>query len=132
MSVVNLRDLVESYAHKFFKENEREYQKIIGKNSLWRDLVKQVEWKNLRVKHTEAKYQDAESPGQSKSHVLFRSVNCTQNTQPFGSGCGFLFPNPHPHPNTQNIPHPYPKPIPKYSKKLIYFSSFFIHFDIFY
>jgi len=31
MSVVNLKDLVESYAQKFFKENEKEFYKQMGK-----------------------------------------------------------------------------------------------------
>ena len=35
-------------------------------------------------------------------------VNCTQNTQPFGSGCGFWVSK-----------GTYPKPIPKYSKNPI-------------
>ncbi len=48
MSVVNLKDLVESYAQKFFKENEKEFYKQMGKNCSWRELVKEINWKNFR------------------------------------------------------------------------------------
>ena len=47
------------------------------------------------------------------------TVNCTQNTQPFGSGCGLDTQNPHPDPKTQTPKGTYPKPIPKYSKNPI-------------
>jgi hypothetical protein len=40
--------------------------------------------------------------------MLVYPVNCTQNTQPFGSGCGFWVSK-----------GTYPKPIPKYSKNPI-------------
>lgn len=85
MSVVNLKDIVENYAHKFFKENEREHQKTIGKSISWRDLVKEIEWKNFKVKHKEAIYQDMENLGQAKSHVLFKStfVNDTNSDQDY-------------------------------------------------
>ena len=39
---------------------------------------------------------------------VVKPVNCTQNTQPFGSGCGFWVSK-----------GTYPKPIPKYSKNPI-------------
>jgi len=66
-------------------------------------------------------------------YIPLKAVNCTQNTQPFGSGCGFwvsegTYPKPIPkthtqilkksHTHTQN-PYPYPKPIHKYSKNPI-------------
>lgn len=83
--IVNLKDLIESYAHRLFKENEREYYKAIGKQCNWRDLGKEINWNNFRVKHCETKYQDMDIPGQAKSHVLFRStyVNDTDRQQEY-------------------------------------------------
>lgn len=85
MSIVNLKDLVENYAHKFFKENEREYHKIIGRNSSWKEMVKEIDWKNFRVKHKQVKYDDIDKPSTPKSHVLFRSsfTNDTENEQEY-------------------------------------------------
>ena len=83
--IINLKDLVDSYARKLFKENEREYYKAIGKQCSWRDLAKEIDWSNFRIKHCDTKYEDAGSPGQVKSHVLFRStyVNETDEEQDY-------------------------------------------------
>lgn len=85
MSIVNLKDIVDSYAHKFFKENERDYHKIIGKNTTWNELVKEIEWKNFRIKHKDIKYHDMENPGDLKSSVVFKTtfVNDTDNEQDY-------------------------------------------------
>ena len=106
MSVVNLKDLVEAYAHKFFKENERDFYKQMGKHCNWRELTKVIDWKNLRyisdecklierlnikfvdivrIQHQEAKCQDLDKPGAPKSHVLFRStfINDTNKEQEY-------------------------------------------------
>lgn len=48
MSVVNIKDLVESYAHKFFKDYERDYYKKLGKNVGWRELQKEFNFKNFK------------------------------------------------------------------------------------
>ncbi len=47
-NIVNLKDLVESYAHKFFKENEKEYYRQLGKHCGWKELVKVIDWKNFK------------------------------------------------------------------------------------
>jgi hypothetical protein len=48
MSIVNLKELVENYAYKFFKENEKEYFKRIGRAVGWKELTKEFDWKNFR------------------------------------------------------------------------------------
>lgn len=48
MSVVNLKELVENYAYKFFKENEKEYHRKLGKSYGWKEMVKEIDWKSLR------------------------------------------------------------------------------------
>ena len=48
MSVVNLKEIVENYAHRFFKENEKEYYRKLGKSHGWREYVKEIDWKYLR------------------------------------------------------------------------------------
>ena len=47
MSVVDLRELVESYAYRFFKENEKEYHRKLGKNLGWKEMAKEIDWKDL-------------------------------------------------------------------------------------
>ncbi len=85
MSVVNLRDLIENYARQFFKENERDYYKKLGKSIGWKELTKEIEWKKLRVKHENVTYQDIEPLGKIKSNVLFRSsfINDTTKEQEY-------------------------------------------------
>ena len=86
MSIVNIKDVIEAYAHTFFKENEREYHKLIGKNTSWKECVKEIDWKNFRVKHKDTKYTDGNTkPGEPKSQVLFRStfVNDTDKEQEY-------------------------------------------------
>jgi hypothetical protein len=75
MSVVNMKDLIENYAYKFFKENEKEYYKKMGKSYGWKEMTKEIEWKGLRVKHEEIKYQSPDATQAAKSaHVLFKTT----------------------------------------------------------
>jgi len=48
MSVVNLKELVENYAYKFFKENEKEYHRKLGKSYGWKEMAREIDWKGLR------------------------------------------------------------------------------------
>jgi hypothetical protein len=85
MSVVNLKDLIENYARLFFKENERDYYKKLGKSVGWKELTKDINWKKLHVRHDKAAYQDLEPMGKLKSSVLFKStfVNDTTKEQEY-------------------------------------------------
>ena len=48
MSIIDLKELVENYAFKFFKDSERSYYKKFGKAVGWRELSKEIDWKNFR------------------------------------------------------------------------------------
>ncbi len=48
MTIVNLKEIVEAYAHKFFKENEKEYYRQLGRNCGWKEMHKEINWRNLR------------------------------------------------------------------------------------
>ncbi|UJR10225.1 hypothetical protein I4U23_014438 [Adineta vaga] len=84
MSIVSLRDLVESAAHKWYKENEKDSMKAKwGRTYNWKELVKEVDWRSL--KHDPVIYTDIESPGAPKNHILFRStfLNDTNREQEY-------------------------------------------------
>lgn len=85
MSVVNLKELVENYAYKFFKENEKEYHRKLGKSYGWKEMAREIDWKGLRVRHEPVIYQNVEAPQAPKSHVLFRStfINDTSGDQDY-------------------------------------------------
>ena len=113
MSVINLKEIVENYARTFFKENEKEYYKKLGKSLGWKELHKEIEWKKLRyvdnnsflsctapiyvhvvrltsslvsrIRHEKAAYENVEAPGKLKSHCLFRStfINDTSKEQEY-------------------------------------------------
>ena len=49
MSFVNLRDLVESAAHKWYKDNEKESMRAKwGRSYNWKELTKEIDWRSLR------------------------------------------------------------------------------------
>ncbi len=49
MGLVNLRDLVESAAHKWYKENEKDSMKAKwGRTYNWKELVKEIDWRSLK------------------------------------------------------------------------------------
>ena len=48
MTVVSLNELVEAYACKFFKENEKDYYRRLGKSYGWKELVKEIDWKGFK------------------------------------------------------------------------------------
>lgn len=83
--VINLKDLIETYAYQLFKENERDYIKAIGKQCSWKDLHKEIDWSSFYLKHNEVKWADQDKPGQLKSSVLFKStfLNDTEKEQDY-------------------------------------------------
>ncbi|CAF1432848.1 unnamed protein product [Didymodactylos carnosus] len=75
MGLVNLKDLVEASAHKWYKENEKDSMKAKwGRTYNWKELVKEIDWRSLKVRHDPVVYQDLETPGTPKNHILFRST----------------------------------------------------------
>ena len=49
MSLVNLRDLVESAAHKWYKDNEKDSMKAKwGRTYNWKELSKEIDWRSLK------------------------------------------------------------------------------------
>jgi hypothetical protein len=48
MSIAYINEIVENYAHKLFKDYERDLYKKIGKDCGWKDLVKNINYKKLR------------------------------------------------------------------------------------
>jgi hypothetical protein len=49
MGLVNLRDLVEITAHKWYKENEKDSMKAKwGRTYNWKELVKEIDWRSLK------------------------------------------------------------------------------------
>ena len=49
MNLVNLRDLVETAAHKWYKENEKDSMKAKwGKTYNWKELIKEIDWRSLK------------------------------------------------------------------------------------
>ena len=50
MAVVNLKDLVESASHKWYKDNEKDSTKAKwGKTYNWKELVKEIDWRSLKL-----------------------------------------------------------------------------------
>ena len=47
-SVVNLKELIDNYAYKYFKENEKEYHRKLGKNTGWREMSKEIDWRGFK------------------------------------------------------------------------------------
>ncbi|CAF3825246.1 unnamed protein product [Rotaria sordida] len=86
MGLVNLRDLVESSAHRWYKENEKDTMKAKwGKTYNWKELIKEIDWRSLKVRHDPVIYTDIETPGTPKNHILFRStfLNDTNREQEY-------------------------------------------------
>ncbi|CAF1246377.1 unnamed protein product, partial [Adineta ricciae] len=86
MSLVNLKDLVESAAHKWYKENEKDSTKAKwGRTYNWKELVKEIDWRSLKVRHGSVVYTDYDMPGAPKNHILFRStfLNDTNREQEY-------------------------------------------------
>ncbi|CAF0844549.1 unnamed protein product [Adineta ricciae] len=86
MGLVNLRDLVESTAHKWYKENEKDSMKAKwGRTYNWKELVKEIDWRSLKVRHDPVIYNDLAIPGAPKNHILFRStfLNDTNREQEY-------------------------------------------------
>ena len=102
MGLVNLKDLVESTAHKWYKDNEKDSMKAKwGKTYNWKELVKEIDWRSLkfvmkflylilyflfsRVRHDPLIYNDLDTPGAPKNHILFRSsfLNDTNREQEY-------------------------------------------------
>ena len=49
MGLVNLKDLVESAAHKWYKDNEKDSMKAKwGKTYNWKELTKEIDWRSLK------------------------------------------------------------------------------------
>ncbi|CAF4019681.1 unnamed protein product, partial [Rotaria magnacalcarata] len=86
MGLVNLRDLVETAAHKWYKDNEKDSMKAKwGRTYNWKELVKEIDWRSLKVRHDPVIYTDIEMPGSPKNHILFRSsfLNDTNHEQEY-------------------------------------------------
>ncbi len=86
MSLVNIKDIVEKYAQKFFNENEKEYQKLMGRGVQWKDLVKVIDWSRFQFRHSDQSHTNENvQTGQCRSSVLFRStfVNDTEKEQTY-------------------------------------------------
>ncbi|CAF0904572.1 unnamed protein product [Adineta steineri] len=86
MGLVNLRDLVEATAHKWYKDNEKDSTKAKwGRTYNWKELVKEIDWRSLKVRHDPVIYTDLEMPGAPKNHILFRSsfLNDTNREQDY-------------------------------------------------
>ncbi|CAF0770528.1 unnamed protein product [Didymodactylos carnosus] len=78
--LVNLKDLIETAAHKWYKENEKDSMKAKwGKTYNWKELVKEIDWRSL--KHDPVIYHDLETPGTPKNHILFRSSFLNDTTR---------------------------------------------------
>ncbi len=77
-SLINIKQLVLSYAQSFYKTGGYSKYK-------YNELTKEINWSNFQVKHCQTKYTDIGEPGQPKSSVLFRStfVNDTKNEQEY-------------------------------------------------
>lgn len=49
MGLVNLRDLVETAAHRWYKDNEKDSMKARwGKTYNWKELIKEIDWRSLK------------------------------------------------------------------------------------
>jgi hypothetical protein len=49
MGLVNLREMVEAAAHRWYKENEKDATKAKwGKTYNWKELVKEIDWRLLK------------------------------------------------------------------------------------
>ncbi|CAF1508145.1 unnamed protein product, partial [Adineta steineri] len=86
MGLVNLKDLVELAAHKWYKDNEKDSMKAKwGRTYNWKELVKEIDWRSLKVRHDPVVYTDIDSPGTPKNHILFRStfLNDTNREQEY-------------------------------------------------
>jgi len=86
MGLVNLKDLVESAAHRWYKDNEKDSMKAKwGRTYNWKELVKEIDWRSLKVRHDPIIYTDIDTPGIPKNHILFRStfLNDTNREQEY-------------------------------------------------
>jgi hypothetical protein len=77
--------MIDNYAYRFFKENEKEYHRKIGRSLGWKELAKEIDWTNFKIRNSPIQYQDINNTGQPKSHVLFRSTfeNDTDHDQDY-------------------------------------------------
>ncbi len=49
MGLVNLREIVETAAHRWYKENEKDSTKAKwGKTYNWKELVKEIDWRLIK------------------------------------------------------------------------------------
>jgi hypothetical protein len=49
MGLVNLREIVETAAHRWYKENEKDSTKAkFGKTYNWKELVKEIDWRLIK------------------------------------------------------------------------------------
>ena len=49
MGLVNLRELVESAVHRWYKDNEKDSMKAKwGKTYNYKELVKEIDWRSLK------------------------------------------------------------------------------------
>ena len=105
MGLVNLREIVEIAAHRWYKDNEKDSMKAKwGKTYNWKELTKEIDWRSLkfvyhfllllllhfsinayRVRHDQVIYTDLDTPGTPKNHILFRStfLNDTNREQEY-------------------------------------------------
>ncbi|KAL7668571.1 hypothetical protein ACOME3_009268 [Neoechinorhynchus agilis] len=105
--ICSLREILLGYAHEWYKRNDKKYVKCRygRKLSKWTNLVKEIDWSGLRVKHEELKPFEKETNLSTKmsctqrsncqlpssnrikkqQHVLYRSrfVNDTNNDQSY-------------------------------------------------
>ena len=49
MGLVNLRDIIETAAHRWYKDNEKDATKAKwGRTYNWKELVKEIDWRSLK------------------------------------------------------------------------------------
>jgi len=49
MGLVNLRDIIETAAHRWYKDNEKDSTKAKwGRTYNWKELVKEIDWRLLK------------------------------------------------------------------------------------
>jgi hypothetical protein len=49
MGLVNLRDIIETAAHRWYKDNEKDATKAKwGRTYNWKELIKEIDWRSLK------------------------------------------------------------------------------------
>lgn len=48
MAISYISDIIEEYAHKIFKSNEKNLYKVVGKNNGWNEMTKIIDFSKLR------------------------------------------------------------------------------------